>query len=309
MTEKILPTEGLRATLLWPITGLFTGTPVLIDRLTAPQRARRTEAAQLKTRQAKVVEEAAAEESAAFTKKVRDEPDVAKKLALVQAREAAEVAARTFQAEQDKAARKAKRSELGDAAGAAALLLVIGGPLVWSLARPLVGPGVGVLIGVWWIAALIHAPAPAKTSAAAAEADGEQEAPADEEDDQEDAAVDDEAEPEPERPTLAPALLASSIEHMVATRATTDGGAGNVLLPEALAVLQRHGWYQGCDSRAFGAAVRAAGVPPKPSVGVGSGAARKTSPGWSAAHLQEVLGRVPSLPPQAAVDRTPVEVV
>ncbi|WP_282204524.1 hypothetical protein [Kitasatospora fiedleri] len=128
--------------------------------------------------------------------------------------------------------------------------------------------------------------------------------------DGEDVAVDDpgdDVEAEPEPLTLAPALLADSIEHMVATRAQSDGGAGNVLLAEALAVLQRHGWYQGCDSRAFGAAVRAAGVPPKPSVAVGSGADRKTSPGWSVAHLQQVFGRPPSLPPQGAVDRTPVE--
>ncbi|MGW4810536.1 hypothetical protein ACWEPB_02675 [Kitasatospora cineracea] len=305
--EKIIPAEGLRNIVLWPVTGLFTGTPVLVSKLTAPQRARRAEAAQLKARQAKAAEQLAAEESEAFAKKLNAELDPAKKLALVQARDAAAVAARQFQLDQDKVARKAKRAKLGEAAGAAALLLVIGGPLIWSLARPLIGPGIGLLAGVWWIGALIHAPGPAKASAAAAaEADGEQEVPADE-DDQDDADDTPEGEPEPPRPTLAPALLASSIEHMVATRAQSDGGAGNVLLAEALAVFQRGGWFQDADAREFGAAVRAAGVPPKKSVAVGSGAARKTSPGWSVAHLQEVLGRVPSLPPQAVADRTPVE--
>ncbi|RPE34771.1 hypothetical protein [Kitasatospora cineracea] len=302
--EKIIPAEGVRATLLWPVTGLFAGTPVLVRKLTASQRARRAEAAALKGRQAELNAAAVAAADAEFAKKLAAEADPAKKLALVQAREAAAVAARTFELEQAKAARKAKRSKLGEAAGAAALLLVIGGPLVWSLARPLIGPGVGLLAGVWWIGALIHAPGPAKASAAAdAEADGEQEVPADA-DDQDDAP---EAEPEPPRPTLAPALLASSIEHMVATRAQSDGGAGNVLIGEALAVFQRNGWFEAADAREFGAAVRAAGIPPKKAVAVGSGAARKTSAGWSVAHLQEVLGRVPSLPPQAVADRTPVE--
>lgn len=305
--EKIIPVESVRATLLWPVTGLFTGTPVLIRKLTASQRKQRAEAAALKGRQAELNAAAADAADVEFAKKLAAEIDSAKKLALVQAREAAAVAAQTFELEQAKAARKAKRSKLGEAAGAAALLLVMGGPLVWSLARPLLGPGIGLAIGVWWIGALIHAPAPAKASAAAAaEADSEQEVPADE-DDQGDADDASEAEPEQQRPTLAPALLVSTIEHMVATRAQSDGGAGNVLLSEALAVLQRGGWFRGYDTREFGAAVRTAGVPPKKSVAVGSGASRTTSAGWSVAHLQATLGRAPSLPPQPAVDRTPVE--
>ncbi|RPE33742.1 hypothetical protein [Kitasatospora cineracea] len=162
--EKIIPAEGLRGILAWPVTGLFTGTPVLIRKLTAPQRARRTEAAQLKAKQAELTTQAAANADAEFAKKVAAEPDPAKKAALVQARETAAVAARTFELDQAKAARKEKRSKLGDAAGAGALLLIVGGPLVWSLARPLIGPGVGLLIGVWWIAALVHAPSAAEAA-------------------------------------------------------------------------------------------------------------------------------------------------
>ncbi|MFD8708165.1 hypothetical protein ACFV1W_37240 [Kitasatospora sp. NPDC059648] len=160
--EKIIPTEKLSATIMWPFTGLATGTPVLVRKLTAPQRERRAEAAGLKAKQAELDAEAAKADEAAFAKKVSAEADPAKRDAMVRAREAAQVAARQYELDKAKTARKESRSRFGDTVGAAALMLIVGGPLVWTLARPLIEPGIGLVIGVWWIAALIHAPAPGK---------------------------------------------------------------------------------------------------------------------------------------------------
>ncbi|MFB7678220.1 hypothetical protein ACFC26_43190 [Kitasatospora purpeofusca] len=165
-TERATPEHRLRivATLAYPVTGLMAGTPVLIRKLTAPQRERRAEAAALKGRAAELLAEADKLDQEAFAKKLA-EADPAKRPAMIHAREAARVAAKEAAAEQAKADRKTARSKFGDAAGAGALLLIIGGPLVWSLARPLIGPGIGLLIGAWWIAALIHAPSAEKTGA------------------------------------------------------------------------------------------------------------------------------------------------
>ncbi|CAN3980352.1 hypothetical protein [Kitasatospora purpeofusca] len=153
--EKIFPTEKLSATLLYPITGLAAGTPVLVRKLTAPQRERRAEAAALKAKRDEITTQAAEAAEAAFTRKLLTEADPVKRAAMLQAREATQVTARQI----ERTARKEQRSKLGDTAGAAALLLIVGGPLVWSLARPWIQPGIGLLLGVWWIAALIHAPA------------------------------------------------------------------------------------------------------------------------------------------------------
>ncbi|MFI1520632.1 hypothetical protein [Kitasatospora cineracea] len=193
--EKIIPAEGLRNIVLWPVTGLFAGTPVLVRKLTASQRKQRAEAAALKNRQAELNAAATATADAEFAKKLAEATDPAKKLQLVHDREAAAVAARQFELEQATASRKAKRSKLVEAAGAAALLLVVGGPLIWSLARPWIGPGSGLAIGVWWIAALIHAPASGK----AAETAGAETVPAS----PEQAAADEEEDPE-EEPVPAP---------------------------------------------------------------------------------------------------------
>ncbi|MFI1518343.1 hypothetical protein [Kitasatospora cineracea] len=228
--EKIIPAEGLRGILAWPVTGLFTGTPVLVRKLTAHQRARRTEAAQLKAKQAELTTQAAANADAEFAKKVAAEPDPAKKAALVQARETAAVAARQFQLDQAKALRKEKRSKLGDAAGAGALLLIVGGPLVWSLARPLIGPGAGLLIGVWWIAALIHAPSAAEATDGAAEETTEKVPETDEDQDEEEPAPVPRQEPSPVTPgstsptaadaRLAVALLGAAGTHVALTAVT-----------------------------------------------------------------------------------------
>ncbi|MFB7672919.1 hypothetical protein ACFC26_16075 [Kitasatospora purpeofusca] len=168
MTERIFPTDTVVATILYPVTGLAAGTPVLLRKLTAPQRERRAEAAALKAKAAQLLAEADKLDQEAFAKKLAD-ADPAKRPAMIHAREAAQVAAKEAATEQAKADRKASRSKLGDAAGAGALLLIIGGPLVWSLARPLIGPGIGLLIGAWWIAALIHAPSAKKADSDASE--------------------------------------------------------------------------------------------------------------------------------------------
>ncbi|MFF7453063.1 hypothetical protein [Kitasatospora sp. NPDC008115] len=294
--EKIFPTDTVTATILYPFTGLAAGTPVLVRKLTAPQRERRAEAAALKAKQDNIAAEVTAAAEAAFAKKVSAETDPVKRAAMVQAQEASQVAARQFELEQAKAARKAKRGRLGDAAGAAALMLIVGGPLVWSLVGPWVRPGIGLLIGGWWIAALIHAPTPAKASKAPAVEDVDDPAANNVDDDQD--------QPEPVvAPALAPAELASAVEHMVALRAQSDGGAGKVLLSEVLASLQRHGRYPGASTRDFGAVVRAAGLPIEKRVRVGE----TISPGLTAAGLRGHLGHSPRLPAHAVPDRTPSE--
>ncbi|MFF0394126.1 hypothetical protein ACFYS8_36280 [Kitasatospora sp. NPDC004615] len=317
MTDfKIFPTEPageagtpgrrrrIAATALYPITGLITGSPVLFEKLTAPRRTRRAEAAELKAQQEKFAAEAAKAAEAAFREKLANEADSAKRAAMIQAREAAQVTARQAELDLAKAARKATRSKLGEHAGGAALLLVVGGPLIWSLARPWIEPGLAVLGGLWWFAALVYAPAPTDGDEPAedqADDEGPDEPSGEDDHDGED--QDDEDDRTPPAP-LTDAELAASVEHMVAIRAQADGGAGNLLIAEVLAALQWHGHYPGHDTRKFGAAVRAAGIPPKPSVGVGSGPARTTSPGWSVAYLRTLLGRDPRLPPAAVPDHT-----
>ncbi|MFD5564511.1 hypothetical protein [Kitasatospora griseola] len=300
---------------LWPITGVITGTPPLVAKLTAPQRKKRAEAADLRTRQEELAAKAAKAAEDAFQEKLQGESDAAKRAAMIEARQAAQVAARQVQQEQAKASSKAFRSKLGDQAGAAALMLVVGGPLIWSLARPWIPIAAELVAAAWWLAALIHAPTPADMAATMAAAARRQQRSAAEqseesEDDQEelddDQADEDDSAPAPQPLTLAE--LATTIEHMVAIRATKDGGAGNLLLSEALATLQHLGHYPGADSREFGAAVRAAGMPPADkSIGVVIQGERKVSTGWSAAHLQDLLGRTPVLPPLRAVDHTPAQ--
>ncbi|MFI9163445.1 hypothetical protein [Kitasatospora aureofaciens] len=297
--EKIFPTEKLSSTLMWPVTGLFTGTPVLVRKLTAPQRERRAEAAALKARQAELSAEAAKDAEAAFTKKLASETDPIKRAAMLKAREAEQLAIREFELEQAKAARAATRDKLKDTAGAAALMLVVGGPLIWSLARPWIQPGIGIFLGVWWIAALIHAPAPGKSVAKDDEdlvLDGDDQGDAD----------DDQEQPEPTaHPVLTDAELALTVEHMVAIRAQHDEGRGHVHLSEVLASLQRHGHYPAYSTRDFGAVARAAGLPVEPKIRVG----KSVSPGLSVAGFTAHFGRSPALPPQPVADHTPAEAV
>ncbi|MER5350608.1 hypothetical protein ABT093_09780 [Kitasatospora sp. NPDC002551] len=162
MTEKIFPTEKLIPTLLYPVTGLASGTPVLVRKLMAPHHKQRAEAAALKAKRERIAATAADAAEVAFAKKLITETDPVKRAAILQAQEASQVAAREVALERAKADRKAARSKLGDTVGAAALMLIVGGPLVWSLARPWIGTGIGLLIGGWWIAALMHAPNPEK---------------------------------------------------------------------------------------------------------------------------------------------------
>ncbi|MFF1903360.1 hypothetical protein [Kitasatospora sp. NPDC058218] len=218
MTEKIFPTEKLSATLLYPVTGLAAGTPVLVRKLMAPQRERRAEAAALKAKRDEITTQAAEAATAAFTQKLLTEADPVKRAAMLQAREAAQVTARQVELEQAKAARKEQRSKLGDTAGGAALLLIVGGPLVWSLARPWIQPGIGVLLGVWWIAALIHAPARGKAVPAEGQEDQEQPVPAVEE------------EPAEEGPVEAPrATVPTPVEAHSLTASLTASGSSVLL--------------------------------------------------------------------------------
>ncbi|MFF2354925.1 hypothetical protein ACFVVL_34805 [Kitasatospora sp. NPDC058115] len=299
MTEKIFPTETVVSTILYPFTGLAAGTPVLVRRLMAPHHKRRAEASALIAKQAEIAALAAEAAEAALAKRLVAEADPAKRAAMIQAQEAAEVAARQVELERAKADRKAKRSKLGDSAGAAALMLIVGGPLIWSLVGPWVRPGIGLLVGGWWIAALIHAPSASKTpSKAKAEQDVAASVPAEEE-----AAGEEADAPAPAPPAaLSAADLFTTIEHMVALRALTDEGRGHVHLAEALESLQRHGHYPTHDAREFGALVRAAGLPVERGIRVSG---RTPSPGFTASSMTASLGRSPRLPPQPARDLTP----
>ncbi|MFF2043878.1 hypothetical protein ACFVVX_26000 [Kitasatospora sp. NPDC058170] len=275
MTEKIFPTETLSATLLYPVTGLAAGTPVLVRKLMAPQRKRRAEAAALKAKRDEITTQAAEAAEAAFTQKLLAEADPVKRAAMLQAREAAQVTARQVELEQAKAARKEQRSKLGDTAGAAALLLVVGGPLVWSLARPWIQPGIGVLLGVWWIAALIHAPAHGKTAPTEGREDQEQPMPAVE-----------------EEPTEAPrASVPTPVEaHSLAASLTASGSS--VLLTRLAADLgaARPSWTG--STKAVRALLSEAGVPVREGVRTPDG----NGPG---VHHQDV-------PPLPSPSETPV---
>ncbi|GAA1397066.1 hypothetical protein GCM10009639_33950 [Kitasatospora putterlickiae] len=297
--EKIFPTEKLSATLMYPFTGLAAGTPVLVRKLMAPWRERRAETAGLKAKQDQIAALAAEAAEATFARKLAGEPDAAKRAAMLQAWEAAQVTARQIELERAKADRKAKRGKLGDAAGAAALMLIVGGPLIWSLVGPWVRPGIGLVIGGWWIAALIHAPTPVKAS----KPDTEEDVDEDFDDLAPGAATEaDQEQPEPSSSALSSDQLVATIERMVAIRAQADGGAGKVHLSEVLESLQRHGLYPGLDGRDFGALARAAGLPVERGLRVKG---RGVSVGLTAAAMKAHLGHTPRLPPEAVADNTP----
>ncbi|MEU1284351.1 hypothetical protein [Kitasatospora sp. NPDC005856] len=250
--EKIFPTEKLIPTLLWPFTGLATGTPVLVRKLTAPQRERRAEAAALKAKQDELAQQIAQAAEAAFAKKLA-EADPAKRASMLQAQEAGQVTARQLELEQAKTARKAARSRAGDAAGAAALMLIVGGPLIWSLVGPWIQPGIGLLIGGWWIAALIHAPTPDKTTPAEADQeDPDQPVPATEATEEEPAEEDRQETSEAATPTPAET-------HSLTASLTTAGNS--VLLTRLAADLAAFhpGWEP--STKAVRVLLSEAGIP------------------------------------------------
>lgn len=254
MAEKIFPTEKLIPTLLYPVTGLAAGTPVLVRKLTAPQRERRAEAAALKAKRDEITTQATKAAEAAFTQKLLTEADPVKRAAMLQAREAAQVTARQVELEQVKAARKEQRSKLGDTVGAAALLLIVGGPLVWSLARPWIQPGIGVLLGVWWIAALIHAPARGKDAPAEGQEDQDQPVPAVEE------------EPAEEDPIEAPrATVPTPVETHSLTASLTASGSSVLLTRLAADLGTAHPSWTG-STKAVRALLSQAGVPVREGV-------------------------------------------
>ncbi|MFF2353960.1 hypothetical protein ACFVVL_29785 [Kitasatospora sp. NPDC058115] len=280
MAEKIFPTEKLIPTLLYPFTGLAAGTPILVRKLTAPQRERQAEAAALKAKRDEITAQAAEAAEAAFTQKLLTEADPVKRAAMLQAREAAQVTARQVELERAKADRKAKRSKLGDAAGAAALLLIVGGPLVWSLARPWVQPGIGVLLGVWWIAALIHAPAHGKAVPAEGQEDPEQPVRAVEE------------EPAGEDPVEGPrATVPTAVEAHSLTASLTASGSSVLLTRLAADLGTAHPSWTG-STKAVRALLSEAGVPVREGVRTPDG----NGPG---VHHQDV-------PPLPSPPETPV---
>ncbi|MFH8387680.1 hypothetical protein ACH4E7_43520 [Kitasatospora sp. NPDC018058] len=307
--EKIIPTEKPSATLLWPVTGLATGTPVLIRKLTAPQRERRAEAAALKAQQAELATKAAESAESAFAKKLAAEPDATKRAAMIQARETAQVTARQIELDQAKAARKAKLGRAGDAAGAAALMLIVGGPLIWSLARPWVQPAIGLLIGAWWIAALIHAPAPGKAAPA-----GDEQAPAADPDGTPEGGADNTHEDAPEDakagdPDPSPADLARSAGRL---RLWVEGevfaakaeGRPGVHLSQLVTAYREQGGQAPVDEDLFAARLAALGVPVGPLT-LGPKTARINRRGVRFDQLSTALGREPHRPPRLALDNTP----
>ncbi|MER7702304.1 hypothetical protein ABTX81_05315 [Kitasatospora sp. NPDC097605] len=264
-----------------PVRAVITGSPVLAARLWAPAATRLGQAAEERAAIAKALAETRATELAKLT----DEKAIAR--------------ARAGHAQADKTARAAKRGRAADAAGGAVLAAVVAGPVSWSLVGPWVPVATWSGIGLWCIGAMMHAPKPP----------GEQGQQADtahgfdtgHDDEQADAGGGQERAEPTVSPTLAPAELAATVEHMVALRAQSDGGAGKVLLSEVLASLQRHGRYPGASTRDFGAAVRAAGLPVEKRVRVGEA----ISPGLTAAGLTTHFGHPPRLPAHAVPDHTP----
>ncbi len=266
-----------------PVRAVITGSPVLAARLWAPASARLDQAAEERAAIGKALTEARAADLAKLT----DEKAIA-------ARKAAH-------AQADKAARAEKRGRAADVVGGAVLVAVVAGPVSWSLVGPWVPVATWSGIGLWCIGAMMHAPkAPEEKGKQADLAPGSD---VDQGDGSEDVGDHQERPDAIVSPTFGPAELAATVEHMVALRTQSDGGAGKVLLSEVLASLQRHGRYPGASTRDFGAAVRAAGLPVEKRVRVGEA----ISPGLTAAGLKAHLGHAPRLPAHAVADRTPSE--
>ncbi|MFJ5070231.1 hypothetical protein ACIQC7_27860 [Kitasatospora sp. NPDC088556] len=251
--ERIFPTQTVTATLMWPVTGLATGTPVLVRKLTAPRRERRAEASALQAKQDELAAQAAKEAEAAWLKKLSAEADPTKRAAMTRTRETEKITMRQIQLEQAKADRKEKHGKVGEAAGAAALMLLVGGPLIWSLARPWVQPGIGLLLGVWWIAALIHAPAPGKTLAEDEQAP-EQPVPAVEE------------EPSEEEPSDAPEVTAPTPADAHSLTASLTAAGSSVLLTRMAADLGAAHPLWKPSTRAVRALLAEAGIPVREGV-------------------------------------------
>lgn len=122
-----------------PFKAAITGSPILARRLFAPSAKRRTEAAELREKAATVQAEARAAELAKLTGE-----------ALVKAQQS--------HAAEDRAEQKARRSKAADAAGAALLAAVVGGPVAWQIAGPLVPAAFWCAVVLWCVAAIMHAP-------------------------------------------------------------------------------------------------------------------------------------------------------
>lgn len=162
-----------------PVRAALAGSPILARRLLAPTAKRRAAEAELRKKAAALRSEGRAAELAKLTGD-----------ALVKAQQA--------HAAEDRAEREARRSKAADVAGAALLAALVGGPVAWSAVGPWAPAAVWGGIGLWCIAAIMHAPA----RPAAEEEEDETEAA-----EQEPAEVDEEPSPEALRAAVLARLL------------------------------------------------------------------------------------------------------
>lgn len=125
-----------------PVRAVISGSPVLAARLWAPAADRFDKAAE----ERETIAKARAAARAAELAKLTDEKAIA--------------AANRAHAEADKALRSEKRGRIGDVAGGAALVALVAGPVTWSLVGPWVPVAVWSGVGLWCVAAMMHAPRP-----------------------------------------------------------------------------------------------------------------------------------------------------
>lgn len=127
-------------TAMVPVRAILAGSPVLAQRLYAPAAKRRAAEAELRQQEAAELAKARAEQLAKLTGDAR-------------------TAAQQAHAQEDKAARKARRSRAADVAGGTLLAALVGIPL----ARPIIGPWLPAAFWsaalAWCVAAMMHAPA------------------------------------------------------------------------------------------------------------------------------------------------------
>ncbi|MCG6493422.1 hypothetical protein [Kitasatospora sp. A2-31] len=123
-----------------PVRAIIAGSPVLAARLWAPAGARLDQASQEREAIAKAIAETRAAELAKLT----DEKAIAERKAA--------------HAKADRAARAEKRDQAADVVVGASLVAVVAGPVSWALVGPWVPVATWSGIGVWCIAAMMHAP-------------------------------------------------------------------------------------------------------------------------------------------------------
>ncbi|MBV6697458.1 hypothetical protein KV557_10010 [Kitasatospora aureofaciens] len=127
------------AGIMVPVRAVLDGSPVLARRLVAPAVERRATAA----------------EEGAKADKAKADARVAQ---LAKLTGAAREAAQKAHADEDRTVHKERWSKRADAVGAAVVVALIGGPVTWSVVGPWVPAAVWSGLGLWGIAAMMHAP-------------------------------------------------------------------------------------------------------------------------------------------------------